>query len=63
MLDRAKSGMKITYKKKDDLLYKTARDAVEHFRKMTKMTSDANNRRRIKIEKLTPHPKGNAKKY
>ena len=59
----AKSGIKITYKKKDDLLYKTSRDAVEHFRKMTKMSSDSYNRKRLKLEKLTPHPKGNTKKY
>jgi hypothetical protein len=37
----AKSGTKITYKKKDDLLYKSAKDTVEHFRKMAKMSSDA----------------------
>lgn len=59
----AKSGIKITYKKKDDLLYKTSRDAVEHFRKMTKMSSDSYNRKKLKLEKLTPHPKGNTKKY
>lgn len=36
-----KDGMKIQFKKKDDLLYKTARDAVEHYRKMVKMTDDS----------------------
>ena len=50
MLNYAKSGIKITHKKKDDLLYKTARDAAEHYRKMVKITSDSNNRRRIKID-------------
>ena len=59
----AKSGMKVTYKRKDDLLYKSARDAVEHFRKMSKISSDAQNRKKPKIEKLAPHPKGNTRKY
>ena len=59
----AKSGTKITYKKKEDLLYKSARDVVEHFRKMSKMSSDALNRKQPKIEKLTSHPKGNTRKY
>lgn len=58
-----KSGNKITYKKKDDLLYKSARDAVEHFRKMTKLTDDSYQKSRKKIPKLTPHPKGSVKKY
>lgn len=63
MLTRsAKEGMKFTFKSKDDLLYKTARDAAEHFRKMSKISSDAHNRKRIKIEKLTSHPKGNARR-
>ena len=58
-----KTGMKITYKKKDDLLYKSTRDVVEHFRKMSKMSSDSYNRRTPKIEKLLPYPKGNTRKY
>lgn len=58
-----KSGTKIVKKTKNDLLYKSTRDAVEHFRKMSKISSDAQNRKRIKIDKLTPHPKGNTKKY
>ena len=63
MLTRsAKEGMKFTFKSKDDLLYKTARDAADHFRKMSKISSDAHNRKRIKIEKLTSHPKGNARR-
>ena len=56
-----KSGGKVTQKKKDDLLYKQVKDSVEHFRKMSKMSSDAQNRKRIKIDKLTSHPK--SKKY
>lgn len=60
-IDRGKSGMKFTYKTKDDLLYKASRDAVEHFRKMSKYASDSYNRRRPKIEKLAPHPKGTRK--
>ncbi len=58
-----KFGTKITYKTKDDLLYKSTRDVVEHFRKMSKMSSDAQNRKTPKIEKLTSHPKGNTRKY
>ena len=58
-----KNGSKLTYKKKDDLLYKSSKDVVEHFRKMSKMSSDAQNRKQPKIEKLTPHPKGKTKKY
>lgn len=58
-----KSGTKITYKKKDDLLYKSAKDVVEHFRKMSKISSDAQNRKKPKIEKLASHPKGSTKKY
>jgi len=37
----AASGTKITRKRKDDLLYKSARDVVEHFRKMSKMSDDS----------------------
>ena len=59
----AKSGTKIIHKKKDDLLYMSVRDVVDHFRKMTKLSSDAQNRKKPKIEKLTSHPKGNTKKY
>lgn len=61
----AKAGTKIktTYKQKDDLLYKSTRDAVEHFRKMSKMSSDAHNRKQPKIQKLAPHPKGSTRKY
>lgn len=59
----AKSGTKITHKKKDDLLYKSTKDVVEHFRKMSKMSSDAQNRKTPKIEKLTSHPKGSTRKY
>ena len=58
-----KSGMKLTKKKKDDLLYKSARDSVEHFIKLSKISSDAQNRKKPKIEKLAPHPKGSTKKY
>ena len=58
----SKSGSKITHKKKDDLLYKSTKDVVEHFRKMSKLSSDAQNRKKPKIEKLTPHPKGNSRR-
>lgn len=53
----AKNGTKIQYKKKDDLLYKTAKDAVEHFRKMTALTDISAHRSRTKKIKLIPHPK------
>ena len=59
----AKSGTKITHKKKDDLLYKSTRDVVEHFRKMSKISSDAQDRKQPKIEKLAPHPKGKTRRY
>ena len=58
----AKSGTKLTYKKKDDLLYKTTKDIVDHFRYMTKMTDDSYQRSRKKVPKLIPHPKS-TKKY
>ena len=57
LIDFAKSGTKVTKKKKDDLLYKSTRDVVEHFRKMSKMSSDSYNRKTPKIEKLTSHPR------
>ena len=60
----AKNGTKFTRTiKADDYLYKSTRDAVEHFRKMSKISSYAQNRKKPKIEKLTSHPKGNTKKY
>jgi hypothetical protein len=55
--------LKITYKKKDDLLYKTARDAVDHFRKMSKMSNDSTLRSRTKKITLIPHPGGKTRKY
>lgn len=59
----AGSGMKITHKKKDDLLYKSTRDVVEHFRKMSKMSDDSTQRSRSrKSFKLTPHPSGKARR-
>ncbi len=57
----AKSGTKMSFKKRDDLLYKSARDVVEHFRRMTKLSQDDLNRKPSKIEKLTPHPKSTRK--
>ena len=59
----AKRGASLEYKKKDDLLYRTARDVVDHFRRISKHASDSYNRRPIKLEKLTSHPKGSTKKY
>lgn len=54
---RLKSGGKVTYKQKDDLLYKTARDAVKHFREMTKLTDNSYQKSRKRVPKLVPHPK------
>lgn len=57
-----KKGSKITWKKKDDLLYKSAKDVVEHFRRMTKLAYDSVSKRPKEI-KLVSHPKGSTKKY
>lgn len=56
----AKEGVKITKKYKDTadkFLYKTSRDIVEHFRKMSKMTDDSRIKTLPKPIKLTSHPK------
>ena len=53
---RLKSGGKVTYKQKDDLLYKTARDVVKHFREMTRLTDNSYQKSRKKVPKLVPHP-------
>ena len=53
----AKSGTKITYKRKDDLFYKSISDAVKHFREMSKLSLKALDKKRTKIDKLMPHPK------
>ena len=56
----AKEGTKIEKKRKDDslkYLYKTSRDVVEHFRKMSKMTDDSRTKTLPKPIKLPSHPK------
>ena len=56
----AKEGTKITKKHKDTsdkFLYKTSRDIVEHFRKMSKMTDDSRIKTLPKPIKLTSHPR------
>ena len=54
----AKSGTKLEYKDNTDkYLYRTSRDIVEHFRKMSKMTDDSRIRTLPKSKKLTSHPK------
>ena len=54
----AKSGMKITKKDTSDrFLYKTSRDIVEHFRKMSKMTDDSRIKTMPKPIKLSSHPR------
>lgn len=59
----AKSGTKIEYKASDKYLYKTSKDLVEHFRKMSKMADDSRLKSRTKPIKLSSHPKGNTRKY
>lgn len=56
----AKEGTKITKKHKDTsdkFLYKTSKDIVEHFRKMSKMTDDSRIKTLPKPIKLTSHPR------
>lgn len=54
----AKSGTKLEYKDNiDKYLYRTSRDIVEHFRKMSKMTDDSRIKILPKSIKLTSHPK------
>lgn len=54
----AKSGTKLTYSDDTDkYLYRTSRDIVEHFRKMSKITDDSRIRTMPKPIKLTSHPK------
>ena len=56
----AKQGSKVERKYKDEThkyLYKTSRDIVEHFRKMSKMTDDSRIKTLPKPIKLTSHPK------
>jgi hypothetical protein len=63
LINWSKSGSKLTWKRKEDLLYKSARDVVDHFRKISKIASDSYNRKQPKIEKLTSHPKGTTRRY
>ena len=54
----AKSGTKITKKDTTDkYLYKTSRDIVEHFRRMSKMTDDSRVRTMPKPIKTSSHPR------
>ncbi len=54
----AKSGTKLTYSDNTDkYLYRTSRDIVEHFRKMSKITDDSRIKTLPKPIKLTSHPK------
>jgi hypothetical protein len=56
--------MKISYERDDKYLYKTSRDIVEHFRKMSKMADDSRIKSRTKPVKLSEHPKGRgARRY
>ena len=59
-LQYGKEGTKLERKRKDDslkYLYRTSRDIVEHFRKMSKMTDDSRVRTMPKPIKLPSHPK------
>ena len=56
----AKEGTKIEKKRKDDslkYLYRTSKDIVEHFRKMSKMTDDSRVRTMPKPIKTSSHPR------
>ena len=54
----AKSGTKLEYKDKTaKYLYKTSKDIVEHFRRMSKMTDDSRIRTLPKPIKLSSHPR------
>ena len=54
----AKTGTKIIKKDNSDkFLYKTSRDIVEHFRRMSKMTDDSRIRTMPKPVKLSSHPR------
>ena len=54
----AKSGAKLEYKDKTaKFLYKTSKDIVEHFRRMSKMTDDSRIRTLPKPIKLSSHPR------
>ena len=54
----AKTGTKITKKDTSDkYLYRTSRDIVEHFRRMSKMTDDSRIRTMSKPIKLSSHPR------
>ena len=53
----SKRGSKLNYTRDDEYLYKTSRDIVEHFRKMSKMTDDSRIRSKSKLIKLSSHPK------
>lgn len=57
----AKNGMKVTFKTKDDLLYKTAKDAVDHYRRMVKMSDSSMLRSFKKPIKLVGPPKSTVK--
>lgn len=53
-----KQGTKITKKDTTDrYLYRTSRDIVEHFRRMSKMTDDSRIRTMPKAAKMPSHPK------
>jgi hypothetical protein len=53
----SKRGSKLNYTRDDEYLYKTSRDIVEHFRKMSKMADDSRIRSKLKSIKLSSHPK------
>ena len=57
-----KRGAKVEYTADDKYLYKTSRDIVEHFRKMSKLADDSRIKTRPKPIKLSPHPDGNKRR-
>lgn len=57
----SKRGSKLSYTRDDEYLYKTARDVVEHFRKMSKYADQSRQKSKSKPVKLSDHPK--SRKY
>lgn len=56
VIDYAKEGTKLVNKRSERLLYKTAKDIIDHFRRMSKMTDDSRIRSKDKPLKLSQHP-------
>jgi len=53
VIDYAKEGAKLVNRRSERLLYKTAKDIIDHFRRMSKMTDDSRIRSKDKPLKLS----------